>query len=132
MVLFDRNVNGKFFGEQNRRDCLLFQHLFWFFGHPEVYVLILPRFGVMTHCVMYYVRDEITTGYYRMCWAIAGIGLIGCVVWAHHMFTVRMDLDTRNYFSAATMVIRIPTGVKVFSWLSMIYGRYVVLSGVIL
>lgn len=123
IILFDRNVNGQFFREIGGGDPVFFQHLFWFFGHPEVYVLILPAFGVLSHAIIYSNNWNETGGYFGMCWAIAGIRVVRCVVWAHHIFTVGMDTDTRNYFTAATIVIRVPTGVKIFTWLSMLLSR---------
>jgi len=125
MLLFDRNVNGAFFGEIGRGDPVFFQHLFWFFGHPEVYVLILPAFGILSHVILYNNSWDQVGGFYGICWAIAGIGVVGCVVWAHHIFTVGIDVDTRNYFTAATIVIGVPTRVKIFSWLSIMIGRNV-------
>lgn len=115
MLLLDRNVNAAFFGEEGRRDPVLFQHLFWFFGHPEVYVLILPAFRILVQVIMYYTGELRSIEYYGILWAIAAIGLVRCLVWAHHIFTVGMDNDVRNYFTAATIVIGVPTRVKVFS-----------------
>lgn len=129
MLLFDRNVNTSFFDSEGRRDVVLFQHLFWFFGHPEVYVLVLPRFRLLSQVVLYH-TDMVELGrFYRMVWAVIRIRFLGCVVWAHHMFTVRLDNDTRVYFTAATMVIGVPTGVKIFTWLSLLLGKEVNMDG---
>nr|YP_004927908.1 cytochrome c oxidase subunit I [Heliconema longissimum]ACV96726.1 cytochrome c oxidase subunit I [Heliconema longissimum] len=127
-LLLDRNFNSSFFDSKSGGSPLLYQHLFWFFGHPEVYIIILPSFGIISECMLHLTDKERLFGQITMAFASVWIAILGCSVWVHHMYTSGVDVDTRSYFSAATVIISVPSAVKIVNWLGTLYGTKQVLQ----